>query len=167
MTAYLLVPNRGPADYNLDSLFLVAEKSSKPQPFVRRLQEWIYNGIFDGVSYITRGEEYSNLQTRVLYRYLNKLRDMPSKHPLQALRSVICDRTLNLLQHQPDIPIGLYHLYWMRSEQFIDIDSIFDRVYELPRHANEEHEKFFDLLRSSDGGVGELRAFAQRLRLIR
>lgn len=48
MTSYLLVPNRGPYKYNIDSLMHVAEKYSKPAPFVRRIREWIYDGYFDG-----------------------------------------------------------------------------------------------------------------------
>jgi hypothetical protein len=170
MTAYLLVPNRGPVNYNIDSLFLVAKAFSKPTPFVRRIRDWIYNGNFDGATRRASSDASSNKESTMgatlLYRYLNELTEFRPDHPLQSLRSDVCDRTRALLKLPRDMITGLYHLYVMRTENFVDIDAVLNRVYELDSSNDDEHQ-LFSQLRTGIGfdELGETRVLARRLGL--
>jgi hypothetical protein len=44
---YLLVPDRGPARLNVDSMLLVISKSDQSDIFVRRWVDWLWGGRFD------------------------------------------------------------------------------------------------------------------------
>jgi len=142
LTAYLLVPDRGPARYNIDSLFLIAKAAAKPQPFVQRLRDWILNGRFDDA----RGDENSG-DASILYKYLNSLAEIPATHPLQDLRAIAVDRVRSLLNESGTFDRGLYHLYVMRSEDFVDMEVVRDRVWEQRVFAaNDDQRRLFDAL---------------------
>ncbi len=170
MTAYLLVPNRGPGKYNIDSLLLVAKRYSKPNPFVGRIQEWIYSGNFDGKTRLRSGDNLgiddTTIEAAVLYRYLNKIAEMPHDHPLHSLRSEICDRTRMMLSNSEHLNTGLYHLYIMRAENYVDLDSMLSRVYSCPS-TDAETMRLFDQLTHGHGfdQLGETRTLATGLGL--
>ncbi len=48
MANYLLVPDRGPDVLNLESLELVVRQGRDPEPFRRRMLEWLHRGLLDG-----------------------------------------------------------------------------------------------------------------------
>jgi hypothetical protein len=165
MTAYLLVPNRGPSNCNIESMFLVARKFSKPGPFITRIQDWITDGSFDGRRTECTDDVSNQTDAGILYSCLNELADLPNDHPLQALRAFVCDRTRRLLK-SGDAILGLYHLWMMRAENFIDTDNALHRVYDLAS-PNEDAQKLFFLLRNSAiDQLGEARSIAQRLQLL-
>jgi hypothetical protein len=65
-----------------------------------------------------------------------------------------------------DAILGLYHLWMMRAENFIDTDNALHRVYDLAS-PNEDAQKLFFLLRNSAiDQLGEARSIAQRLQLL-
>jgi hypothetical protein len=146
MTAYLLVPYRGPGHYNLDSLFLVAKRCPKPGPFILRIKEWITDGYFDGRrSKIPDGELGRQLGPLILYECLNELAGLADDHPLQSLRIVVCDR-VRMLLGSGDGLLGIYHLWNMHYAKFIDINHVFDRVNEFGG-SDKDASELFHLLR--------------------
>lgn len=45
---YLLYPDRGPADYNVDSILTALLATDRPSPFAQRWIDWLNAGSFDG-----------------------------------------------------------------------------------------------------------------------
>lgn len=66
VAAYLLVPDRGPARYNFDSLLVVIKNAKEPGPFVERWRGWILNGRFEGETNDDEGPQ-------ILYSGLNEV----------------------------------------------------------------------------------------------
>lgn len=133
MTAYLLVPNRGPGIYNIDSLFLAAKKSKNPEPFILRIGEWIRDGYFafnyEDSEPSRPGKEVISAAPFLLYSYLTDLRDTARDHPIHRLRTDAVERVRYLLLSTKTQAVGLHHLYLMVSENFEDIEEILRRVY--------------------------------------
>ena len=69
MAAYLLQPNRGPGNYNVDSFALVIGHVEDPSPFQSRVIDWIDEGGFD----LERSKPRETWQApRILYQILNE-----------------------------------------------------------------------------------------------
>ena len=170
MTGYLLVPNRGPVEYNIDSLMLVAERYSKPTPFVGRIREWIFNGNFDGKTRENAGDDSAIAKTTmgagILYVCLNEIAQMRHDHPLQSLRSWTCDRTIAMLSSSKNLNTGLYHLYIMRAQGFVDLERMLSRVRDCPS-TDEDTQRLFLQLKYGYGfdQLGESQDLATRLGL--
>lgn len=168
MTAYLLVPDRGPVNYNIDSLMLLAKHSEGPGAFVRRIREWIQNGNFDGEER-ERNPGIVGIETaRLLYTCLNEIAELSPDHPLQILRTEACDRTRRMLASSKDLHLGLYHLFFMRLEGYVDVESMLERVYDCPRTADADTWLLFEKLKNGGDkhSLAEARALAESLGLV-
>ena len=171
MIAYLLVPDRGPKEINIDSIMFVAKYYSKPSEFIRRFKEWICGGNFDGKTRMINSYapeiNNSTMGATLLYRILNEIAGMSDDHPLQSLRADVFLRTKTLLSNESSLKTGLYHLYIMRAEEYVDLQSILSRVYDCPS-TDPDTLELFRQLKYGHGfdELGVSRLLAERLNLL-
>ncbi|HZE56258.1 MAG TPA: toll/interleukin-1 receptor domain-containing protein [Chthoniobacterales bacterium] len=134
MAAYLLVPDRGPAAFNLDSFTVAVRISSKPKPFLTRMTEWVRDGWFDG----NRSRQSEGCETPTdLYRYLNiLLENADDRKRFNEVFQVTHDRVYRLIKQRSGFEIGFDHVAAMIIEKYKGAQSLeFDllhRIYEVP-----------------------------------
>jgi hypothetical protein len=126
MLAYLLYPDRGPGNYNIDSIFEVSKYSDSPQPFITRWWEWIRDGWFDG-ELSGREEEYETAE--ILYLIFNEI----ITENIKKLMPMVFDtlgRVLSLFKSHESktISIGLYHLVAMLEAKFLYSGKVLDEI---------------------------------------
>lgn len=118
LTAYLLFPDRGPAQFNLDSIVTAIESLQNPQPLITRLNDWIRAGRFDG------NKAESDECAEVLYRTLNYAIDR-SDDRFDAVVSLSHERVRSLLKSSRDARKGLYHLISMIEARYKGANDIY------------------------------------------
>lgn len=124
MAAYLLLPDRGPRDDNLDSLLLVAEHADAAEPFILRLKKWVNAGLFDGIANDERAESGQLLYmkfNRAIRAGLNKF-DTLIEETLERICRLLESSDINNLNR------GLYHLVAMSEAEFAGVDRILPDV---------------------------------------
>ena len=142
MASYLLHPNRGPADYNVDSFEIVLSHADDSRPFEHRWIEWIDNGYFD------RREMLGFQAARILYLILN---EHWGDSRFQGIVAAVQARVHSLLRSSSNdrVKDGLYHVVAMvdaryRGSAYVLRNTI-PRVYDLPF----EQRELFDRLRTA------------------
>jgi hypothetical protein len=113
MAAYLLQPNRGPRDLNIDSFSLVITHVEDTAPFQTRVIDWINGGYFDG-----------RRQTlRVLYRILNRhWGDARFRGVVNAIHAHVY--SLIKSESRDRLRAGMFHLVAMVDAQYHGADEI-------------------------------------------
>lgn len=105
---YLLHPDRGPANLNLDSILAALLSTDRPSPFVQRWLDWLDAGRFDG-----RGDR-ADAPPRIHYAFLaDGMKISPSV--LEPIVTASVNRVANLLKsyNQADFDAGIKHLSGM------------------------------------------------------
>lgn len=122
LAAYLLHPDRGPGNLNMDAFDLVVRRVPDPDPYFRRWHEWIWNGYFD----LPRRE--GSEHAAILYQIFTERWTDP--HYLW-LRSSAHDRLLLLLQSHDTVRqrIALHHLSAMVEAGYRGADDIRRGIY--------------------------------------
>lgn len=121
VAAYLLHPNRGPADYNVDSMCAAIVHTDRPYPFVRRMNEWIFSGKFDG-----RTEQSDSDVPHILYACL--------KNGLECDSEPIRDIAVSAVEHVRSLIVtgnpraAVAHLKAMLDNEFALPDLVVDRI---------------------------------------
>jgi TIR domain len=133
MAAYLLFPNRGPGNSNVESFELAISHSPDPRAFQRRWIEWINHGYFDGGN-----DEEGSEAAVVLYRTLN---EHWAQERFAEIIDAIYGRVYFLMKaHSRDsVREGMYHLVAMVDARYRGahrlLEDTLPRVYDL--HADE------------------------------
>jgi len=144
MVAYLLYPNRGPTNYNVDSFYDAIRNLANPKPFVTRWIDWIRSGQFDG----NRGD--ADESPIVLYKIFNEITAEPDPKFNLIIEETLT-RVYHLLKSHEEVHKGLYHLVAMLDAKYTGADyvlsNIFPRVY-MDRFSADE-VALFSLLKSS------------------
>lgn len=131
MAAYLLYPDRGPGNYNIDTFCILLDKLHDSRAFEIRWTDWIQSGRFDG----NRNE--GDTSAEILY----KIFDETSEKLMQKagpIAEACLQRVYYLLTSRDRSAVGLYHLVSMLSARYrlarYVIENIIDRIqgYELP-----------------------------------
>jgi hypothetical protein len=129
MIAYLLHPNRGPAPTNIDAFDLVIHAVDDPQPFFRRWEEWILDGLFDP------GGRPGSSPTSLHYRILTERWGDPAYFPL---RDTTHFYVLSLLRspERERRAAGVHHLVAMIVASYLGADHVvhelLPRVHDVP-----------------------------------
>jgi TIR domain len=149
MAAYLLHPNRGPANYNIDSFTLVISHTDDPTPFQRRWMEWINDGYFD------RGDKEGGTSARLLYVILN---EFWGDARFSEIVEVIESRVHLLLKtgSQDEFRGGMYHLVAMVNAKYRGVDRVLERTVERVYDLGGEDGHLFELIR---GGLEAVAAY--------
>jgi hypothetical protein len=123
MAAYLLFPDRGPSDYNIDSFFLVAQQLDDPKPFVLRLQSWIQTGRLDDEKWGGDGS------AEILYDYYNDIIKSET-NKFDGLIRFTLDWVIGLLRSREDSTRykGLFHLICMVNTRFAAADRVLQNI---------------------------------------
>lgn len=159
MAAYLLYPDRGPRDYNVDSLFLVAERAEAAEPFMLRLKKWVSAGLFDGSANDERAESgellYIKLD-RAIGAGQDKFDTLMEEHLKRVCRLLDSHDRNNLNR-------GLYHLVAMLESEFAGVDRVLsgvEREVHVPYSYREQRVLYNEVVRAlrllsrMNGGAG-------------
>jgi hypothetical protein len=129
MAAYLLQPNRGPGNYNLDSFEEILSRVDNPVPFQSRLRDWINGHYFDLEGH-DRLEGWEGPD--ILYKMLN---DHWGEPVFDEIARVIRNHVYHLIRKRriPEDPVtpGLFHLVAMVDARYRGADWVLDEI--LPR----------------------------------
>lgn len=143
MAAYLLFPDRGPRDYNVDSLFLVVERAHAAEPFILRLKKWVNAGLFDGTANDEKAES-----GELLYKKFNRAIGAGQAYKFIPLIEETLERVCRLLD-SPDrnkLNRGLYHLVAMTEAEFAGVDRALpdlEKKVHIP-HSHAEQRRLYD-----------------------
>jgi TIR domain len=109
---YLLHPDRGPANYNVDSILATLLATDRPSPFVQRWIDWLDAGRFDG-----RGDP-ADAPPRIHYGCLADGMKISSS-VLEPIMTASVNRVANLLKSysEADFNVGIKHLSGMLERQ--------------------------------------------------
>ncbi|MEP7265668.1 MAG: hypothetical protein ABI772_14275, partial [Bacteroidota bacterium] len=140
---YLLIPDRGPRKYNVDTFAYIIEHGSNTLPFIEKWISWIKQGRFDG------GEK-DNEGSEILYLKFNHI--SPSKQELfQPIIKAAHDHVYYLLKlslTETDINKGLYHLIGMLHGKYKHAEEIksevLSRIY-FDGYTNEQQLLFYKI----------------------
>lgn len=147
VASYLLHPDRGPRDYNVDSLFLAVERADDAEPFILRLKKWIGAGLFDGKANDERAES-----GELLYKKFNRA-ILAGLNKFDTLIEETFKRVCRLLE-SPDINNlnrGLYHLVAMSVAEFACVDRALPGVEEkayIPYSYAEQRRLYDEVMRA-------------------
>lgn len=136
MSAYLLLPNRGPAKYNVDTFADVIRHVSNPEPFVIRWIDWIHAGRFDG------NGEPEDESAEILYKIFNKFIEKPIAS-FEPIIMTTLDRVYLLCKEKNSVHKGFYHLVSMLNAKYKNVSyvlyNIIPRIYpsQIPIEAKE------------------------------
>ena len=151
MVAYLLYPNRGPTNYNVDTFYDAIRHVTNGKPLVTRWIDWIRSGRFDG----NNGDDDES--PVILYKIFNEIIAEPDPK-FDLIVEETLTRVYSLLKSHEDVRKGLYHLVAMLDAKYAGADyvlnNIFPRVY-MDRFSPEE-VTLFSLLESSFEKLAEL-----------
>ncbi len=121
MTEYLLVPDRGPAGYNIDAFACVLGSVPDPRPFLLRWFDWINDGRFDRAS--GPGSEHVGLVYAILDSYAGE-----AWVPLVA-EAIETQIHVRLLASDPaKIREGLHQLAVMCNREYGGIGRVLHRT---------------------------------------
>ncbi len=144
MAAYLLSPNRGPANCNVDTFYDVIKKLADPEPFIIRWIDWVRTGRFDGNG--GEGDEFAYY----LYTIFNEIIE-ESDAKFDPILKETLNRVYLLLTSDENVCKGLYHLVAMLSVQYKGAYYVLENILEMvntARLSNEVTNMYF-LLKSS------------------
>ncbi len=144
IAAYLLYPNRGPSNYNIDSFELVISHVEDARPFQRRWIEWINDGYFD------RGDKEGSEPADLLYKTLN---DHLNETKFGEIAKVIETRVYFLMKSRlrDRVRGGLYHLVAMVDARYGRADHVLEHIVSRTNYYDWEGEErdLFPLIRKA------------------
>jgi hypothetical protein len=137
---YLLIPDRGPGQYNIDTFMEFIENSDKPEPFINRVCDWITSGLFDSMYYDDQEIKKSE-GAHMLYYYLNKYIYEVGSSKFELIEKLVFKRIFNDLRSiksqkssRERFKIGIIHVQSMLTRGYGGIrhvqDDVLSRVYE-------------------------------------
>ncbi len=126
MMGYLLYPNRGPANYNIDTLYDLIREMDNPRPLLLRWSDWLNEGRFDG------NRQEGDTSAGLLYKIFNEVVDN-RLDMFDAIMEETHNRVYSLLKMSNEPYKGLYHLVAMLGAQYKGaehvVNNIISRVY--------------------------------------
>jgi hypothetical protein len=146
MAAYLLHPNRGPGQYNIDSFALVISHVENPIPFERRWIDWINDGYFD------REDKAGSEPAETLYQMLN---DRWDSAKFSNITRAIQDRVHLLMKSRSrdDMRGGMHHLISMVAARYRGSDYILEHTLDRSFDLDAEEQRLLQLLKKALSAV--------------
>lgn len=121
--SYLLIPDRGPGKYNIDTLVYIIESDKNSEPYIAKWIYWIKEGLFNG------SETERDAGSQLLYLKLNDVSEVKYKICLPVIEAAH-DYVYYLLKLGGDINKGLYHLIGMLQAKYIYAEKVKQNILE-------------------------------------
>lgn len=135
MAAYVLIPDRGPLNCNVDTICAVIEKADDPEPFLQRWIDWINDGRFDGNR--ATGDETAE----ILYEVLTDARKDGATR-LEPVVQAVHDRVCMLLKSRDNAVKGLYHLVSMIQAEYAGAGEVLADMRRRVSYGGYSKEEF-------------------------
>ncbi|MCO5070262.1 MAG: hypothetical protein M9944_03515 [Rhizobiaceae bacterium] len=129
--SYLLYPERGPGNLQIDAYEVAIDHVDEPAPLINRWINWIHKGYFNGAP------SAINESPSVLYKKIEYAAKR-SSHRYDAIRQAAHKYVLMQFNREENVRFGLYHLITMVDIQYAfaaDVRTdVLDKIesYRLP-----------------------------------